>query len=473
MTVKNPLVVRAHSTREGWVGIGRGVAALALAAASLLATLACGGSAPAPVASASPAPTPVAATRPVPPPVRDAWAEWIQAHHHALRSTSATDADFSDVQFLKTAIGGRRLVQLGESGHGVAEFDSLKVRLVRFLHEEMGFDVIAFESGLYECFHADEMAEQMNADYLMRNSIFAVWYSDETLPLFEYIQDTRATSRPLHLVGFDTQFSTSVAPGQRAQDLHDLLAVIDPALAEEARTLDLELVRLAQLALADARVQIAPKADQMIADYTRIADRIDRELPRLKSAFPARPLYPLVMAQAMRTAPAEVRCLASPTDVDYGNIRDQAMADNVTFLLARMYPTQRIATWAHNYHVRYDGHAIDPTIVNMGSYLVQRHRADLYTIGLFMYWGQAAQNDRRVYPIALPSPNSLEALFGRTTPPASFVDLLGQTQSTDGTSWMFEAIPSKLWGVTDETQIHRHQYDGILFVDEVHPPHYR
>jgi len=112
------------------------------------------------------------------------WAAWIQGHHFPIRSTSATDADFSDLQFLKGVIGDRRLVQLGESGHGVAEFDSTKVRLVRFFHEQMGFDVIAFESGLYECFRADEKADTLTPDVLMKSCIFGVWHADETVPLF-------------------------------------------------------------------------------------------------------------------------------------------------------------------------------------------------------------------------------------------------------------------------------------------------
>jgi len=108
----------------------------------------------------------------------------------------------------------------------------------------------------------------------------------------------------------------------------------------------------------------------------------------------------------------------------------------------------------------------------MGYHVARRHRQELYTIGLFMYWGQAAWNDRRIYDVTAPAPASLEALFGRTTAPASFVDLLGQSSSA-GPGWMFQPIPTKSWGYWDEMQTPRRQYDGILFVDEVHPPHYR
>jgi erythromycin esterase len=99
-------------------------------------------------------------------------------------------------------------------------------------------------------------------------------------------------------------------------------------------------------------------------------------------------------------------------------------------------------------------------------------RAERYTIGLFMYWGQAAWNDRTLYNLTDPVPGGLEALLGRTSAPASFVDLLGQGFSA-GTAWMFTPIGTRSRGYYDETITPRRQYDGILFVDEVHPPHYR
>ena len=81
------------------------------------------------------------------------WIVWTRANHFPIASINTrSDDDFADLQFLKDVVGDRRLVQLGESGHGVAEFDLAKDRLVRFFHEQMGFDVIAFESSIYECF---------------------------------------------------------------------------------------------------------------------------------------------------------------------------------------------------------------------------------------------------------------------------------------------------------------------------------
>ena len=55
---------------------------------------------------------------------------------------------------------------------------------------------------------------------------------------------------------------------------------------------------------------------------------------------------------------------------------------------------RKILVWAHNFHVQHDATELAPPSVNMGYHVARRHRDELYTIGLFMYWGHAAWNDR-------------------------------------------------------------------------------
>ena len=106
-----------------------------------------------------------------------AWIAWTRANHFPIASIVSTPQDdFTDLRFFKDVIGERRLVQLGESGHGVGQFDSAKVRLIKFFHEQMGFDVIAFESSIYECFAANTNATN-HVDMLQR-SIFTVWATE-------------------------------------------------------------------------------------------------------------------------------------------------------------------------------------------------------------------------------------------------------------------------------------------------------
>ena len=67
-----------------------------------------------------------------------------------IRSTDARDNDYRDLQFLKELWKDKKLVLLGEQSHGEGTVFEAKVRLIKFLHEEMGFEIVAFESGLYD-----------------------------------------------------------------------------------------------------------------------------------------------------------------------------------------------------------------------------------------------------------------------------------------------------------------------------------
>ena len=85
--------------------------------------------------------------------VKPEWVRWIIQNHNPIRSLFCDD--FSDLQFLKPLLENKRIVQLGESSHGVAQFNQAKVRLIKFLHQECGFDIIAFESPIFGCFYAN------------------------------------------------------------------------------------------------------------------------------------------------------------------------------------------------------------------------------------------------------------------------------------------------------------------------------
>ena len=64
------------------------------------------------------------------------WTSRARANHCGLAAVESPEGDtFPDLGFLREVIGNRRIVQLGESGHGVAEFNEAKVRLIKFLHQ--------------------------------------------------------------------------------------------------------------------------------------------------------------------------------------------------------------------------------------------------------------------------------------------------------------------------------------------------
>src|SRR6185369_4170315 len=74
--------------------------------------------------------------------------QWLADHAVRLRSIAPDDVDFKDLEPLRATLKSVRVVLLGEQSHGDGNTFLVKTRLIRFLHEQMGFDVLVFESGL-------------------------------------------------------------------------------------------------------------------------------------------------------------------------------------------------------------------------------------------------------------------------------------------------------------------------------------
>src|SRR5689334_8531493 len=149
---------------------------------------------------------------------------WLETHALPVRTIDAADEDFSDLQPLGDAIGQARVVQLGEPSHGAGSCFAAKSRIVKFLHQRHGFDVLIWESGLYDVALAQAgMRSGEDAMTAARRGVFTLWsMSAEVKPLFEYVKASQATMRPLEMAGFDLQVTADGSTARFAEDLRAL-----------------------------------------------------------------------------------------------------------------------------------------------------------------------------------------------------------------------------------------------------------
>src|ERR1700730_14789000 len=89
-------------------------------------------------------------------PVDRGQTRWVSDHALAVRGIDPADEDFADLMPLARVIGAARVVELGEATHGDGATFLAKGRLIRFLHRVMGFDVLAWESGIADVRWVDE-----------------------------------------------------------------------------------------------------------------------------------------------------------------------------------------------------------------------------------------------------------------------------------------------------------------------------
>jgi erythromycin esterase len=406
------------------------------------------------------------------------WISWIREHHHAIEQPAAgvTD-DYADLQFLKDVIGERRIVQVGESHHSVAEYGAVKTRLVKFLHDEMGFDVLAFESSIYECFAAD-LRQLAPADALF-DTIFSVWAFEEVLPLFEYLKHTQATARPLAFAGFDPQISSRSGVAGRPAFFQRVVGVLDPEYARAVAQFDAQFVdRIQREGPAYARGE----EERLVGFYTQLATWLDRNRDALAAAFPG-DASPLVAGRVAWSAVRLAQLLSSferdPNDVTaqgHMAIRDRAMADNLTFLAETLHPDKKIIVWAANIHVRHANEKTTWEFPTMGGWLKERFGDELYTIGVYPNRG-TVPGGRTLFTIDPAEPGTLERLLSDAGSSRLFVDMRNQ-QPDEGTRWMYEPMLSRDASISGPQAmlpvliVPRDQYDGLLFIDRVSAPRF-
>lgn len=403
---------------------------------------------------------------PLAPPENEDWARWAAENAHPVRSLAS--GEFADLRFMNGLLKGKRIVQLGESGHGVAEFSTAKVRLIKYLHQEQGFDVVAVESGLFECHYVNGLAATAPPVVVQVNCMFGVWQVKEVEELFAYIRQTRATDRPLQLAGFDTQFSSALIRS-RPRLLRQLIAPLDRAYADSVGRTDSVFVLRMTGPFASRAAYLQANQERLIAFYTELEGYLERNRAALAGGSPARDGYALAWRQSAHSMPAYIRQYLLPSAQGFA-VRDLGMADNLDFIREEMFPGKKVIVWAHNSHISHGTNVHPAQRISMGSHLAERHREELYTIGLYGYRGRQRDNAGTVYPVRSPMPaGSLESILYRARKRQLFVDLSRQ-ERTPGTEWMFEPTVAHAWGVRPESQVLRDQYDGILFVDTTNPP---
>jgi erythromycin esterase len=389
------------------------------------------------------------------PTVRPAWRRDVLARRHPIRSLFSED--FSDLAFLGPLLGDRRVIQLGESSHGIAEFNWMKVRLIRFLHEKLGFDVIAFESSMTDCDAAGETAAKESPEKTMRGCVFGVWHTDEVLTLFDYLRETQDSPHPLRLTGFDNQPSGS--PGAISGRFRTMLEILDPAAVPALLQHEAALKKLKK-----------EDADGLLPYYTGLLQTLEQNRARLLEHLTDHPKWVDLAIQEARSRIAFVRMRSLPM-AEGIPIRDRAMADNLDFVIDTLYPKQKVIVWGHNAHISYAPEKTG-SWKPMGAWLAERRRSDLYTLGLYMGRGAGATNARRIYGILPPAAESFEALLANGGYKMSLLDF-SRPQGNPDAAWLHTSLEARTWGTNAVQLVPANSYDGVLYIDTVTPPQYR
>jgi erythromycin esterase len=403
---------------------------------------------------------------------------WEKEAAHRISRVDRYNA--RELEFLRPLLSGRRIVLLGESSHRVEEYSKVKCHIIRFLHEELGFNVLAFENYALSTYLANlDLAAGARAENVV-DCLYPMWRTTTVRRLFSYVASTRTTQKPLQVVGFDLKLKWDAWPkamGFLVGAIEgDTFLVRDYHHAQEHFGPDIyDRIKRGEI---DAN---NPLGKEFVAFYVELAGKIEQRRVRDPEAAESRDaLFAAQLARNIAVLPRYYRARR----FNRVAIRDSVMAGNVIHLAERQFPNQKIIIWAQNIHIsrshstarlsdmvtlpfEWVTNRLD-RVRRMGEYLSRRYGDEMYTVGLLMASGSYETNEGKRRWVRPPRRDSVEDLLHDPSAAAVYLDLTS-TDDSAGRSWQ-SAPSSVLMGSYWYTLVPANQYDGLLVISNAHPP---
>ena len=146
---------------------------------------------------------------------------YVKKHAVSLAHFDPTKDNVEDLRMLKDKIGDARVVMIGDQTHFEAEPYAARMRLIKFLHQEMGFDVLGFESDIYSVHKLQRAIQNPKAGSTPEwPEVIAPWARfREFDPIMNYVNASAKGENPLEIIGFDSQVGRYYAKEMLADEL--------------------------------------------------------------------------------------------------------------------------------------------------------------------------------------------------------------------------------------------------------------
>lgn len=421
-------------------------------------------------------------------------ASWLSTNVVPLRTLDAADPDLSDLRPLGPLFDNVEVVLLGEATRGDGTTFEAKARLVRFLHEEKGFDVLAFECGLFDCHRAwQAIRAGRDARSALDGVLFPLYVdSQQFQSLLDLLNRYARTDRPLEIAGIDSQLGP--------QSVNALIAGLTEALAScpgFQKLLSTEsLNELWQITRHVAAGSYTSGQEPLPTRAVR--RRIDQTLDRMSellvcpnrttstnSALQDPDFWQQVLLNLRGAVDLTWKLdLWDPSktmDPAIHNLRDEQMVDNLLWLQRHNYPGSKIIVWSLTLHLARDLAKLETgeretrerfsRFNLLGARLAAELEPDPYVVAYTAFQGRKGSIFKQPHALLVPTKGSLEDLLGRTELELAFLDLR-RLSAVDGGSWLSRPLIARPITFKELRGVWPRHVDAFFYIrtlDAVHP----
>lgn len=381
--------------------------------------------------------------------------------------------DSQQYSFLERTIQGADVVSLGESIHLTHEFPLVRIGMVRFLNEHVGFHLLALEGSAVDVWATQDRlldSPRFDADLqAAQQGLFGIWNTPEMRRLFEYEVSSWKSSTPLYIAAYDIQPGTGA--GTSGVEAFRLLAERLRKYAAVPPGFDQDSWIGGLRPLTGACSGYRPNQDAAIEQAIGVLEEwIARAIPEVERRYSTLPhaavlrLIPDNLRASLQLC-REVRWQDGGTWARYKSTRDTNAASYALKLKAAS-ETQKLMVWAHISHVFYDSAHQN---ISVGELLHRSLGRRLYTLGVFAEGGATILlfsdvNDQIGYAPVYGAFGQLRQKINKVCPGDCFLDLRDTNDAlflTPHFVW-FEGFPHLMSLAKD--------FDGVVWIKHVHAP---
>lgn len=397
--------------------------------------------------------------------------KYIKENAVPLDTTLASN-DLTDLGFLRETLAGKRLVAMGEATHGTHEFQVAKIRVFKYLVTQLGFKLFAIEANFTRCREINNyiLYGRGSAKSAVAGMVFWEWNTTEVLTLVEWMRSynrDKLSYQKIKFYGFDPQYDTYTLPAVKAA-FHKL----DSAYFEK------NFAVLSHLNLISDVLSNAQR------------DTLKETFVRLRAYFIKRQndFLKILPPDDLVGLGHDIRILEQCLDLNqlYGKkipfsraiaMRDEAMSENVQWILTYEGKESKMMLWAHNFHISKKATKYG----SMGENLKEIYKDAYYALGFEFNKGDFRAGDwaaRKIVTFTLgdAAPGSAGNVLSTAGLQAMFIDVnKGAGENSPAKSFFNSNVAQH--GVGDsysaDLQYSLYQkgklsdmYDGLIFINQ-------
>jgi erythromycin esterase len=379
--------------------------------------------------------------------------DWIGNNVHEMDINSR-----DNLGFLKNEIGDKRIVFLGEATHEDGATFEVRTKIVEFLIEEMDFDVVLFEAGMFDLLQANKEFQTTGDSESIKKALWGFWRTQQWQSFYSFIELQKAAGNKIEFAGFDCKFSSAFGfdNSNYSRFWETIFQDKNPAMLKNenftnyiATWKDIESGYKnngMKGALAKVRYKMSEKDKQtfrnlsswMAYELKKISENTLAQLLKINDegiiAYSNIRLWKVVLNRK------------SVLPINYR--RDELMADNLRHLLGEVYPNKKVIVLGATYHFIRNNQSIDPIKIKFipvheaviaGNLLYEQFANEIYTIGYTSYDGEYGllTKGKKGVAVKTPEANSLEFQLANRGVKNAFVSLrqsLNEPFFSNGTS---------------------------------------